>query len=289
MRRRTKITVEPKYILALCSICCIILLVLSFRFPEKFEPVKSAVSTVVTPMQKGINSVGRFLYSQKELLHTMKELRAENKELKEQVNMLSFENKVLQQEQYELNSLRDLYQLDEKYASYPKVAARVIFNDSGNWYNQFYIDKGTKDGIAVNMNVIADGGLVGIITQVWDNCAKVRTIIDDKNNVFGMSLKTSDGCNVKGNLKLIDSGFLEIELMNKDAEIKEGDEIVTSAISSRYLQGILIGYVNSIKVDPSNMTKSGYLTPAVSFDSLDTVLVITELKKELPSEALSND
>lgn len=102
-----------------------------------------------------------------------------------------------------------------------------------------------------------------------------------------MTLKSSDTCNIKGNLELIDKGLIELELADKNADIKEGDEIVTSHISDRYLEGILIGYVNSISVDSSNMTQSGFLTPAVSFDSLDTVLVITELKKELPKEAIT--
>lgn len=287
MRRRTKVTIEPKYILAVCSVLCIILMVVSFRYPEKFSPIKSALGRVVTPMQRGINYVGTWIYDKKELFVSMQDLTEENKALKEQLDTITYENKILQQEKYELESLRKLYELDEKYASYPKVAARVISKDSNNWYNQFCIDKGSDNGISVNMNVIAGSGLVGIVTKVGPNWSMVRTIIDDKSNVTGMSLKTSDGCNIKGNLELIDQGLVEIELVDKDAKIKEGDEIVTSHTSDRYLQGILIGYVNSISVDSSNMTMSGYLTPAVSFDSLDTVLVITELKKELPEEAVT--
>ncbi|MDK2808038.1 MAG: rod shape-determining protein MreC [Clostridiales bacterium] len=285
MRRRTKMTIEPKYILAGLSLLCVMLIVISFRYPEKLSPINKAVGTVVTPMQKGINSFGSWLYEKKEIFHSVQDLTAENKELKAQLDEVTYENKILQQEKYELQNLRKLFELDEKYASYPKVAARVISRDSNNWYNQFTIDKGTKDGIRVNMNVIADGGLVGIVTKTGDDWAIVRSIIDDKSNVTGMSLKTSDVCNIKGNLELIDSGLIEMELVDKDADIKEGDEIVTSSTSDRYLQGILIGYVNKLTMDSSNITKSGYLTPAVSFDSLDTVLVITELKKTLPKDA----
>lgn len=287
MRKRTRMTIEPKYILLTCSLLCFILLIVSFRYPEKFLPVKKAVGQVVTPMQKGINTVGSWIYEKKEIFQSVKDLTVKNKELMEQLNTVTYENKILQQEKYELESLRKLYELDEKYAAYPKVAARVISRDSNNWYNQFCIDKGSDNGISVNMNVIADGGLVGIVTQVGSNWAMVRTIIDDKSNVTAMSLKSSDGCNIKGNLELIDTGMIEIEMVDKDADIKEGDEIVTSHTSDRYLQGILIGYVNTLTTDSSNMTKSGYLTPAVSFDSLDTVLVITELKKELPKEAIT--
>ncbi|KSV59943.1 rod shape-determining protein MreC [Acetivibrio ethanolgignens] len=287
MRRRTKLPIEPKVVLIAFSLICFVLIIVSFQYEEKLAPVKSFAGEVVTPMQKGINSVGTWFFDRAQIFTTMEKLIEENNQLKEELANISYENKILQQERYELDDLRKLYKLDEKYASYPKVAARVISRDSNNWYNQFCIDKGSKDGLSVNMNVIAGDGLVGIITEVGENWSKVRTIIDDKSNVSSMTLKSSDICNVKGNLELIDQGLIELELADRDADIKEGDEIVTSHISDRYLEGILIGYVNSISVDSSNMTQSGYLTPAVSFDSLDTVLVITELKKELPKEAIT--
>lgn len=287
MRRRTKLPISPRYILAALSVLCIALIILSFRYEEKLAPVKTVVGNTVAPMQKGINSIGSWISDKADIFVSMQELIEENRELKEKLDNMSYENKILQQEKYELESLRELYELDEKYASYPKVAARVISKDSNNWYNQFTIDKGSDDGIAVNMNVMAGNGLVGIVTEVGTNWAKVRTIIDDKSNVSGMSLKTSDICNIKGNLELIDDGLIEIELVDKNADIQVGDEIVTSHISDKFLQGILIGYVHSIEIDANNMTQSGYITPAVSFDSLDTVLVITELKKELPKEAIT--
>lgn len=287
MRRRTKITIDPKYLLILFSILCIGLVIVSYRYKEKVAPVKAIAEEAIAPMQKGINRIGVWIADKKEIFTSMQTLIAKNKELQDKLDNMSYENKILKQEKYELEDLRDLYELDNKYASYPKVAARVISKDSNNWYNQFCIDKGSKDGIAKNMNVMAGDGLVGIVTEVGSNWAKVRTIIDDLSNVSGMSLKSSDICNVKGNLELIDKGLIEIELVDKSSDIKEGDEIVTSHISSKFLQGILIGYVKNIDVDASNTTKSGYLTPAVSFDSLDTVLVITELKKELPKQAIN--
>ena len=192
---------------------------------------------------------------------------------------MSYENKILQQDKYELESLRKLYKLDEKYASYPKVAARVISNDTSNWYNTFLIDKGTDDGLSIDMNVLAGNGLVGIIVETGKNYSRVRSIIDDSSNVSGMFLKTSDTCVVSGNLKMIDSGMIEVTHISKDAEIKDGYEIVTSNISDKYLQGILVGYISNITIDANNMTKSGYVTPVVDFDRLDTVLIITELKK----------
>lgn len=279
MRRRTKISIEPKYILAVCSALCLITILVSFKYSDGLGPIKTSVGTVLSPMQKGINSIGRNISNRIDDLRNIQSLQTENKNLKEELSTISYDNKILQQDKYELENLRNLYKLDQKYASYPKVAARVISKETNNWYNTFLIDKGTKDGLAVDMNVLAGNGLVGIITEAGKNYSRVRSIIDDSSNVSGMFLKTSDTCIVTGNLKLIDSGLIQVSHISKDADIKDGYEIVTSNISDKYLQGILIGYISDISVDSNNMTKSGYLTPAVNFDRLDTVLIITELKE----------
>ena len=59
----------------------------------------------------------------------------------------------------------------------------------------------------------------------------------------------------------------------------EGDKIVTSNVSDKYLPGILIGYISAINVDPNNLTKSGHITPAVDFEHLEEVLIITQMKQ----------
>ncbi len=281
MRRRTKININPKHILIALVVFCIGLIIFSFRFGEKLSPVKEAVGTVITPMQVGINSVGTYISDKLDNLRNINELLNENKELKDQVSVLSYQNKLLLQDKYELDGLRELYALDQKYLDYHKVAARVISKDTNNWYNVFTIDKGTRDGLKVNMNVLAGNGLAGIITEVHYNYSVVRSIIDDNSRVSGMFIKTSDTCIVQGDLLLMDEDKIRVELINKDARISDGDEVVTSHISPNFLQGILIGYISDITLDASNMTKTAYLTPVVDFERLEEVLIITELKEPL--------
>lgn len=284
MRRRTKFNFNPKHGLIIGLVICISLIIISFRFSDYLYPVRNAVGSAITPMQKGINIVGTYISDGLETLRSMKELTEENRKLKDQVSVLSYENKLLLQNKYELDELRDLYELDQKYLDYPKVAARIIDKDTNNWYNIFTIDKGTKDGLAVDMNVLAGNGLVGIITECYYNHSKVRAIIDDKSAVWGMFLKTSDTCVVQGDLKLIEEGKIRVEFISKDAEVEDGYEIVTAHTSPKFLQGILIGYVSDIKLDSNNMTKTAYLSPVVDFERLSEVLIITELKEPLLME-----
>ncbi|HEX3021332.1 MAG TPA: rod shape-determining protein MreC [Lachnospiraceae bacterium] len=281
MKRRSRFSLEPKYILLICSILCAIFIFVSFKYSEKVQPARSFVNGIFTPMQKGINTVGQWISDKVKLFTNINDLIDENGKLKEELASTEYENKILQQEGYELDTLRDLYKLDKRYPSYPKVAATIISRDANNWYDRFQINKGSDDGLKVGMNVLAGNGLVGIITEVGHNYSIVRSIIDDNSNVSGIFLKTNDTCNVKGNLELIDKGLIEVQDIHKDAKVEDGYEVVTSPDSSKYLEGILIGYISDITVDSNNLTKSGYLTPAVNFTNLSTVLVITELKEPL--------
>lgn len=280
-KNKIKIKIVPRYLFIAMIVICLVLLIVSYRFSDSLGPVKSVAGNVITPMQVGINRIGSFFTSKLDYLKKVDDLIAKNKELTDKLNEVSYENKLLLQGKYELDNFRKLYNLDQTYADYPKVAARVISKDTNNWYSKFKIDKGGDDGIKPGMNVMAGNGLVGIITKTGKNYADVRSIIDDSSNVRGMFLDNSETCTVKGNLKLLDEGHIEVTDIKKGSSIQDGYEVVTSYTSQKYHPGILIGYVSGIKVDPSNMTESGYLTPAVDFSKLDMVLIITREKEEL--------
>ena len=143
------------------------------------------------------------------------------------------------------------------YSQYKKVGASVISKGSGNWYNTYVINKGSKDGIKVNMNVIADGGLVGIVTETGRTYAKVCSIINDSSSVSAKSSQAGDTCVVQGNSESVQKdGTIDVTYISKDADMKEGEELVTSHISSKYLEGIKIGTVSKISTDSSNLTKA---------------------------------
>ena len=277
-RRRKKNWIHPKILYGCLSALCIILVLLSFKYTDKFASVKSALGNAVTPMQKGINFVGRYLSDKMDLLQSKQDLLSENEKLKKELNDLSYDNKILARENTELENYRELYKLDKKYPDYPKVAARVISRDGNNWFHVFTIDKGKKDGVQVDMNVISGNGLVGIVSEVGNSYAKVRAIIDDKSNVSAMFETTGETCMVKGNMESIYHGYIDVEMISSSAKIKDGDEVVTSHVSDKFLQGLSVGYVKDIELDETAQSKTAHLTPAVDFDQLENVLVITQLK-----------
>lgn len=281
MKRKPKFILPTKYILLILTSVCIAALLLSFTLGINGGPLNTVAGYVFVPMQKGINTVGSWITDKSDHLKKLSDVMKENDELKQQVDSLTTELNTIKLEQYELENLRELLNLDQKYPSYDKVAANVIGKDGGNWFTNFTIDKGADDGIEENMNVIAGSGLVGIVTDVGPNYAKVSTIINDTMKVSGMVTSTSDNLIVNGSLQNMNENMV-IEFSNlndKDNKVTIGDPVVTSYVSDQYQQGILIGYISTLEMDANNLTKSGTITPAVDFEHIEEVLVILNKKQ----------
>lgn len=260
---------------------CLISMFLSLTFNLNGGPLKNVADCVFGPMQRGLNQIGHVLTNRKDELKNLSKIVAENERLNKQIDELTTENSTLKLKQYELENLQKLYELDQKYPSYKKTGARVIAKDAGNWFDSFVIDKGSKDGIEVDMNVIAGSGLVGRVTAVGLHSATVTSIINDTCNFSGMMISTSDYCIIRGNLMTMnqDQVIPFDTLKDPKDKVTEGEQVVTSNISDKYLEGILVGYVTSIKTDSNNLTKSGTITPVVDFEHLEEVLVIMEKKE----------
>ena len=279
MNKKKKFQMKSKHLLVLMTFLCISAILLTFTQVVSVSPLREAASRVIVPFQNGINQVGSWMSGKLEAYRNTEELAAQNQELEQKIAQLTEENTRLTQNQNELQRLQELYQLDQDYSEYDKVAAQVISKDPGNWYDTFVINKGSADGIERDMNVIAAGGLVGLVTEVETNCATVRSIIDDSSSVSAMAVSTSDTCVVSGDLRLMDEGKLAFSQMSAENTVAVGEQIVTSNISDKYLRGILIGYISEVEEDSNHLTYTGYITPAVDFRHIQEVLVIKQLKQ----------
>ena len=279
-KKGEKFTLPSKYLLFILTVLCTVMMLVTFGTDVFNRPLNVVVGYVIVPFQQGIEKVGGWLSNRSEELVQIRTLLDENAQLKEELAALIEENTLLQQDKYELNKLRELFELDGQYAEYNKVGARIIGRDSGNWYSSFLIDKGEDDGLAVDMNVIAQGGLVGRITSIGPGWARVTSIISDNVHVSAMTLSTEDNMTVTGDLKLMAEGAITFsQLVDGQDSVREGDKVVTSNISDKYLPNILIGYISSISKDANNLTKSGEIVPAVDFEHLGEVLIITDRKQ----------
>ena len=278
---RFRIHLKSKHLLAIMTIFCVSAIVATLASGVTSAPLKEAAGLIIVPFEKSIASIGQWMTGVQDSFREKEDLIQQNKELQTTVDTLTEQNNVLLQDQAELARLEQLYELDEEYTDYPKVAARIISKDPGNWYDTFMINRGSNDGIRVDNNVIAGKGLVGIVTEVGSNWATVRSIIDDSSNVSAMTVSTDDICVVEGDLELIDEGKLRFsQLYDREDKVSVGERIVTSNISDKYVEGLFIGYVSEIELDTNNLTKTGTLVTPVDFQHLKDVFVITTNKQD---------
>lgn len=278
---RFRIHLKSKHLLAIMTFFCVSAIVATLASGVTSAPLQEAAGLIIVPFEKSIVSIGQWMTGVQDSFQEKEDLIQKNKELQTTVDTLTEQNNVLLQDQAELARLEQLYELDEEYTDYPKIAARIISKDPGNWYDTFMINRGSNDGIRVDNNVIAGKGLVGIVTEVGSNWATVRSIIDDSSNVSAMTVSTDDICVVEGDLELIDEGKLRFsQLYDREDKVSVGERIVTSNISDKYVEGLFIGYVSEIELDTNNLTKTGTLVTPVDFQHLKDVFVITTNKQD---------
>ena len=285
-----RIHLKSKHLLVIMTFFCGSAVVSTLASGITSEPLAEAAGMIVVPFEKSINGIGSWLGEINQAFQDKQNLISKNQELQDAVDTLTEQNNILIQNQSELSRLQELYNLDEEYSSYPKVAARIISKDPGNWYDTFMINKGINDGIRVDNNVIAGKGLVGIVTEVGTNWATVRAIIDDSSYVSVMTVGTDDNCVVTGDLELIDEGKLRFsQLYDKDDKVTVGERIVTSNISDKYVEGLFVGYVSEIELDTNNLTKTGTIVTPVDFQHLKDVFVITVNKQDSVDDSSTSD
>ena len=239
---------------------------------------------VVTPFQGAVASVTGWVNdSVNDIVHR-NELADENRELKEQIKELEAENERLAMYEKENKQLTQLLQTSRKFQDHKTTAAQAIAKDTGVWFDTFLIDKGKSAGIRDDMPVINAGGLVGRIADAGATHSKVYSIIDSRSSVAAQSLRTGDLGVITGDHELMVKGLCKMEYIDTEAEIIEGDEIVTSSLSEFYPAGISIGYVKEVHKDENGLTKYAIIEPKADLKHIDKVLVIMETL-EKPTEA----
>ena len=153
---------------------------------------------------------------------------------------------------------------------FSSVASNVIARDPDNWTASILIDRGKRDGIKIGMPVLSPLGVVGKISQVGTSVSKVMLLTDPNFSVAALTKGQREVGLVSGTLEPI----CRMKYVKLEANIKIGDEVITSKISSSFPEGLLIGRVIDIFESPTSPTLECLVEPAVSLSQVEEVLVI---------------
>ncbi len=246
----------------------------SFALMNSSTAPGRVIGTVLSPAQKFFSGIGDSVGGFFDYLSDMKDFQHENVELRNQVDILSARVRELESFGAENERLRQLLDLKSSSADYDTVGCEVIAKEPGNWFYSFTIDKGSGDNISVGDAVLSGSGLVGRVSEVGLNWAKVLSIIDSDSSVGALVSRTQDLAIIDGDLSLADAGKCKLSYMTKDMSLVLGDVIVTSGLGGVYPQGLLIGTVSEIKSDSMGYSQHAVVETAVNFEKIREVLVI---------------
>jgi len=271
-----KLVYTKKFWLILLGIVVILVLIkYSSATRSDITFLEKIIRTSYTPLQSGVTVLKEKWQDYTYIFTEKKELQKTLTKLEKELNKLKLENQKLREYQAEVMRLRKIIDFKNKNIElYETITARVIARSPNNWNSTLTIDKGSNAGLKKDMPVISPDGLVGKIKSVSWNSAQVSLISDREMAVGAINQDNRETNGIVEGMGKSD----ELRMINIPyySSIKTEDVIVTSGLSDIYPGGLDIGIVKEIEMTPNGLLLTAFLEPAVDFNKLEEVLVITE-------------
>lgn len=266
-------------VVALIAVC-LLTITLDYRAGDSgpLATAGRAALTIISPLQDAVSRVTHPVGNFFSTLVRLPTIRAENQRLKERVAELESQLGTAAADEQRLHELEDLVGVQQSLGPNVRtVGAQVIANGVSNFEWTITIDKGTSDGIAVDMPVVAAGKrLVGHVIRAAPDSSIIQLIVDPDSSVAGRLEASGKTGLVSGQ----GDQDMRMGLIDTTTEVEAGEQVVTAGYripgvaQSLYPPGVLIGTVSRVLPDQAALEKYITVSPAVDFSSLDLVLVV---------------
>ncbi|MDD4296490.1 MAG: rod shape-determining protein MreC [Ruminiclostridium sp.] len=266
------------FIISLVVILLFVLAALTANEDGKLNVFRNAFSVPLNPLQRGIKSVGDSIKGTINFFRGARTSQQENAELKKKLQEAERDLEKVYRLEKENEDLKKLLSFKDQFIQ-DLVGCNVTSKDAGNWFEIFTIDRGSKDGIAVNDPVINANGLVGRVSRVDLLSSKVVSIIDTESSVSARLSKSRDLVILKGDAQLRMDGLCRLDYIPPDVEVSVGDKVETSGMSSLYPKGIIIGEIIQVIKNEGQYDYYAIVKPAVDFRRLEEVAVIKMIQE----------
>lgn len=249
-------------------------------------PPEQIVGTLLYPFTTAANAVSDGVSGFIDKLVNADVYKAENESLKSQLTELYKKTKDYNTLEEENAQLREILGLKEKNPDFIfSESCSVIARNANDIYGGFTIGIGKTSGISLNDPVVTSAGLVGRVTSIADNYAKVTTIISPDVNVGVYSVRSKVTGVIENTVESAQDGMCLMSGILKDADIAVGDVIFTSGKSGLFPDDLMVGTVVEIYDDPNGLSKHALVKPAVDVFNMTTMFVITDFDgKGVPFE-----
>jgi len=265
------------YVVTVVALLCCIVPTVFYRMGATFI-LRDAVTGLLTPMQKLFNYTAEAMDGFAAYFYRFDELVEENNQLREEVAELRTQI-------YENTEREEMYawmagflEMKRVHQDFQMLAASVTGRESGNYSRVLTLDVGTADGVEVNMPVVTSEGVVGRITEVGRNWSRVTTILESGTLIGAYMERTDEVAVAEGVFALSGDGRLRLNYVRADSSAQVGDRVLSSGYGSVYPRGLVIGYIDSMEVDPYTRGMAVTVQCAVDYAELSRVMILTSFE-----------
>ncbi len=238
--------------------------------------VRSAFQVIATPFEWCFTKIGEGIGGYAKYFASLEELREENAALK--AELAQYEGKIYDASLIEEENeyLRGYLGLKNLHTDFHFESATVIGRETTNYRTVYTLSRGSLHGIEKNMPVVTEQGLLGYVTEIGATWCRVVSIIETASAVGACIERSGDLGLIEGEYELRFEGLCKMIHISPDADIREGDVVITSGMGSIYPLGLTVGRVVSVTPDENTRTLTAVVEPSVDFEDVSKVMIITD-------------
>ena len=243
--------------------------------------IKVWALTVADFVQSPVTSISSAVTNYFTSFAELRSAQDENTQLKERVQELEVELKGRSDLESENERLRQLLDLKEK-SKYRVLSARIIGRDPSAWFNSAVINRGSLDGVALNMPVVTDGGLVGRVTAVGPLTAQVDLITHDKSGLGAVigEIGNSNALGVVSGTGKTD--VIEMRYVSGSIEVQPGQVVFTTGQDGIYPDGLKVGEIVEVISGSATVPHRIFIRPAAGLGSMQEVGILLYEQPQKP-------
>lgn len=233
------------------------------------------VNTVTYPFVTAANAISNGVNGFIDKLVNADTYKSQNDELRELVTQMYQRTTDYEELQKENEQLRDMLELSRKHEDFRfSEPCSIIARNANDIYGGFTINHGSSSGISLNDPVITSVGLIGRVTEIAPNYAKVSTLLSPQVNVGVYTMRTKTTGVLENDLASAGQKQCLMSNILKDADIEPGDVIVTSGKSGLFPEGLIVGTVKEVYDDPNGLSKHALIEPAEDCFTITSVYAV---------------
>ncbi|MCL2810478.1 MAG: rod shape-determining protein MreC [Clostridia bacterium] len=235
---------------------------------------ENAMAAAFTPVQSFFSGAADYVSNYMSILKLRGNLEIEYHKLRALNEQLMYRALFAEDLQYRNDYLLDLLHEYNTRIPMNPLYARVIEREPGNWFSQFTLNKGARDGVKPNMAVITHTGMVGNVVEVSENSCKVITIIDSNFKIGALIVSSRDQGVVGGTLGIDGQPLCRMYYLPASSIPRPGDTVVTSGVGLPFPRGLVLG---TVRESTRLLEENKYyvvVEPTANFQHIEDVLIL---------------